>query len=216
MWRMRLTQRDVHGKSTTITSGYYRSADDAARAYNAALKSAVERGIPFKKVKFNVIKADQARTDAKGKPKSRFQGVVVLGGNNRPRKFRGQLTVNNQIIKSDPFDSEEAAARWYDDQRAERGLLRVNFLEEQVAEFTNADFHPAPTARTAPTASTAPTPATVTLMEQHEPADVVDYDDYDPEWVAEDSDFDDSDADDSDSDGDDSEDDARDVGRATR
>jgi hypothetical protein len=207
MWRMRLFR-----KSKVIASGFYRSADDAARAYNAALKSAKENGECLK-LPFLEIKADEPRTDAKGKPKSRFRGVVVRGGTNRPRKFRAQLTVNNETIKSDLFDSEEAAARWYDDQRAERGMLRVNFLEEQVAEFTNADFHPAPapTARTASPPTAPPpgsSPATVTLVEQHEPADVVDSD---PEWVAEDSDFDDSD-----SDGDDSEDDAQDVGRASR
>ena len=62
MWRMRLTHN-----SNNIASGYFRSADDAARAYNAALKSALEHGIKFKYVKrFNVIEADKVLTDAHG------------------------------------------------------------------------------------------------------------------------------------------------------
>ena len=60
MWRMRL----IRGKKC-IATAFESSEDDAARAYNAALKSALENGITFnKRVKLNVIKADAERSDA--------------------------------------------------------------------------------------------------------------------------------------------------------
>ena len=60
-WRMRLQK-----KLGTLAESYHDSEDDAARAYNAALRSALEDGIAFQRVEFNVIKADEERTDATG------------------------------------------------------------------------------------------------------------------------------------------------------
>ena len=143
-WRMRLYTRD----KTVVAEKLFASEHDAARAYNTALKDAMDKGFNFANATPNVIEAD---TKPKGKPSSTFKGVVVLGGKKRPRTFRGQLTFNNKAIKSDPFTSEEAAARWYDEQRVKRGLERVNFVQ-QVANF-DMNLRPIP----APAAS-APAP----------------------------------------------------------
>ena len=77
-WRMRLMHHGV-----MLASSSHVSKEDAARAYNTALRSALENGIRIKGAEFNVIKADEECTDASSDP-TRVINKVAVAPTQRP------------------------------------------------------------------------------------------------------------------------------------